>query len=212
MAEESPIPWQCFERMWVIILAFYRPSSGKAITSDDPPNGCTVVEFNKGTLAGPTSISHLFTAGILSAPEPRYNFSFPCRPVKGQRRWHGYVARGVRPANIFMLFMRGREAGRGARGRQQPEQERYGRLSSLSAPPPSPLTCPLSSGRCRRNLPGRCCFTGCCLQCPRRCLGLRAACLLVGALASLQGNVLCCSPLLVGAPRPRPTPEQGPDI
>ena len=194
MGEESPIPWQCFERMWVIILAFYRPSSGKAITSDDPPNGRTVVEFNKGTLAGPTSISHLFTAGILSAPEPRYNFSFPCRPVKGQRRWHGYIARGVRPANIFMLFMHGGEPGRGARGRQQPERERYGRLSNLSAPPPpSPLTCPLSSGRCRRNLPGRCCcFAGCCLQCPRRCLGL--SCPARRSPSECQGNVLSCSP------------------
>ena len=197
MAEESPIPWQCFERMWVIILAFYRPSSGKAITSDDPPNGRTVVEFNKGTLAGPTSISHLFTAGILSAPEPRYNFSFPPGQLKVSR-WHGYIA-SVRPANIFMLFMRG-EAGEGP---EVANSQRRGGDGFRASAPPSPLTCPLSSARCRRNLPGRCCFTGCCLQCPRRCLGL----LLVGA--ARQGNVLCCSPLLLGgAPRPRPTPQQ----
>ena len=103
MAEESPIPWQCFERMWVIILAFYRPSSGKPITSDDPPNGRGVVEFNKGTQADRTSISHLFMAGILSAPELRYNFSFPW-PVKGQTLARLYCERpSVRQISLCCL-------------------------------------------------------------------------------------------------------------
>ena len=189
MAEESPIPWQCFERMWVIILTFYRPSSGKAITSDDPPNGLTVVEFNKGTLAGPTSISHLFTAGILSAPQPRYNFSFPW-PVKGQSLARLYCERpSIRRISLCCLCGERQEGPEVANSQMRGAGRR---LSSLRPLPPSPLTCPLSSGRCRRNLLGRC-FTGCCLQCPRRCLGLSCCLLLVGA-AARQGNVLSCSP------------------
>lgn len=134
----------------------------------------------------PESYQHL-SRDIISASRGQLKVS----------RWHGYIA-SVRPANIFMLFMRGEQEGPEVANSQQ-----RGSCGFRASAPPSPLTCPLSSGRCRRNLPGRCCFTGCCLQCPRRCLGL----LLVGA--ARQGNVLCCSPLLlVGAPRPRPTPEQ----
>ena len=175
MAEESPIPWQCFERMWVIILAFYRPSSGKPITSDDPPNGRGVVEFNKGTQADRTSISHLFMAGILSAPELRYNFSFPW-PVKGQTLARLYCGRpSVRQISLCCLCAEAegpevansqeRERGAGTRW-----------LSSLSSTPPSsPLTCPLSVlGTLPEKPPGA--LVRCLLlprpSCPRRCLGL----------------------------------------
>ena len=113
--------------MWVIILAFYRPSSGKAITSDDPPNGRTVVEFNKGTLAGPTSISHLFTAGILSAPEPRYNFSFPW-PVKGQALARLYCEQRPSGEYLYVVY-----APRGRRGQRSPTVE--SQVKAFEPPP-----------------------------------------------------------------------------
>ena len=83
-------------------------------------------------------------AGILSAPELRYNFSFPW-PVKGQTLARLYCERpSVRQISLCCLCAEAegpevansqeRERGAGTRW-----------LSSLSSTPPSsPLTCPLS--------------------------------------------------------------------